>query len=286
MRVQFEHIAALSDRSFHYRTFQLPCFDASYHFHPEYELTLIVRSEGKRFVGHDITDFGAGDLVLIGKNLPHCWKNEDSAKDNQAESVVIQFREDFLGTAFFQKPEMVEIARLLEKSAGGIAFHGGVRNRVGLEMQTIGKMPPFQQVLALLDILNTLAETNECKVLNKTVWLATLAPSDSERINKVYAYLVENFRQEIDLDHAASSIHMTPTAFCRYFKKMTKKTFFDLVTEYRVRYASQLLVNQPDKSVTEICFESGFGNVSHFNKQFKAVTNYTPLHYRKAFEKH
>ncbi|MFN8358221.1 MAG: AraC family transcriptional regulator [Spirosomataceae bacterium] len=284
MRVQFEHISASLDRSFNFRTFCLPAFDGAYHYHPEYELTLIVHSSGKRFVGNDIAEFQAGDLVLIGPNLPHCWKNDDSVPNHQAESVVIQFREDFLGADFFQKPEMADIARLLQKSAAGIVFSGAVQSRIGREMQMLGKMPPFQQLLSLLDILDTLAHADEYRLLNETVWLGALSQSDSERINKVYAYLVENFRQDIDLNHAAEAIYMTPTAFCRYFKRMTKKTFFDVVTEYRVRYASQLLVNHPDKSVTEVCFESGFGNVSHFNKQFKTVTNFTPLHYRKAFE--
>lgn len=149
----------------------------------------------------------------------------------------------------------------------------------------MAQLPPFQQLLSLLDILNTLATTETYQLLNTSAWTNTLPATENERINKVYSYLVENFRHEIHLDDAAASIGMTPTAFCRYFKRTTKKTFIDLVTEYRVKFACQLLVTHPDKTAAEICFESGFGNLSHFNKQFKAVTNYTPLHYRKEFTK-
>jgi AraC-like DNA-binding protein len=284
MQAHFEYVGDAPNRSFVYRCVKLPYFDAPYHYHPEYELTLITHSEGKRFIGHDIADFVSGDLVLVGANLPHCWKNDNPQIDNQAEGIVIQFREDFLGEELWQKPEFAPINKLLRLSKGGLAFGGQVKTRVGREMRMMVGLPAFQQVLCLLDLLQTLATSAEYQQLNP-VEVTMLPSAEYERINKVYSYVVENFRQEIHLDDAAASIGMTSTAFCRYFKRVTKKTFIDVVTEYRVKYACQLLVNHPDKTATEVCFESGFGNLSHFNKQFKTITQRTPLHYRKEFAK-
>lgn len=284
MQAHLEYIGQPNNLSFVQRHIRVPYFDAPYHYHPEMELTLITRSRGKRFVGHDIADFEEGDLVLIGANLPHCWKNDNANIDNEAEALVIQFRDDFLGSELWQKPEFLSISKMLRMAAGGIAFGGQVRNRAGKEIKMMANLPPLQRVLSLLDLLQTLAESDEFEVLSapdQSVWPA----AEYERINKVYSYIVENFRKEIHLDDAAATISMTSTAFCRYFKRITKKTFIDVVTEYRVKYACQLLVNHPDMTATEVCFDSGFGNLSHFNKQFKAVTQYTPLHYRKEFTK-
>jgi len=112
--------------------------------------------------------------------------------------------------------------------------------------------------------------------------MATSSVSQQERINPVFAYLVENFRQSVSLYKAASVANMTPNAFCKYFKKITRKTFMETIIEYRLNYATQQLI-QSDKPISEIAFESGFGDVSHFYKMFKVKMGLSPLNYRKKF---
>jgi AraC-like DNA-binding protein len=263
---------------------QLSCsyFDAPYHFHSEFELTLIVKSEGKRFVGSNMVDFQVGDLVLLGPNLPHCWKNDGLGQEDSSKAITILFKEDFWGEQFFANPETEPIRLLLEKSKSGLQIIGKTRDRIAKEMGFLMNMPPFQRMLGLLDLLNTIAISSDVQIIDSDPQQYVLNASDLDRISKVYAYVVENYTQELHLETAAHLANMTETAFCRYFKKVTKKTFLDLVTEYRIKHACNLLANS-DKQVTEVCFESGFGNISHFNKQFKQVTGQSPLSYRKIF---
>jgi AraC-like DNA-binding protein len=282
MKASLEQLANTTDGSFLFRQFNLPYFDAPYHFHPEFELTLILKSEGKRFVGNQVADFKEGDLVLLGANVPHCWKNDGIGNENSARSIVVQFKEDFLGQDFFKNAETQPIKNLLDKAKSGILISGKTRDRVAREMIFLQTIPPFQKLLGLLDLLNTIATSNDFQIIDNQPDKYDLSAVDMERINKVYAYVIEHYTQDIHLETAAHLTNMTETAFCRYFKKITKKTFLDLVTEFRIKHACNLL-NSTDKQVAEVCFESGFGNISHFNKQFKVVTGYSPLNYRKMF---
>jgi AraC-like DNA-binding protein len=282
MKASLEQLANTADGSFLFRQFNLPYFDAPYHFHPEFELTLILKSEGKRFVGNQVADFKEGDLVLLGANVPHCWKNDGIGNENSARSIVVQFKEDFLGGGFFKNAETQPIKALLDKAKSGILISGKTRDRVAREMIFLQTVPPFQKLLGLLDLLNTIATSKDFEIIDNQPNKYDLSAVDLDRINKVYAYVIEHYTQDIHLETAAHLTNMTETAFCRYFKKITKKTFLDLVTEFRIKHACDLL-NSTDKQVAEVCFESGFGNISHFNKQFKVVTGYSPLNYRKMF---
>ncbi|MFC0185506.1 AraC family transcriptional regulator [Pseudarcicella hirudinis] len=253
-------------------------------FHPEFELTLIVKKAmEKRFVGNQVNDFQAGDLVLLGSDLPHCWQNNHFSNDEEAaQSIVIQFKEDFIGEKFFQSPEAKPIRDLLQNAKCGIQITGKTRDRIAKEIQFLLHASPFQRLLGLLDLLNTIANSNDIQLIDKQQGVYNLSQIDLKRINKVYAYVISHYTQEVHLDEAAHLANMTETAFCRYFKKVTKKTFLDLVTEFRVKHACNLLTST-EKPVSEICFESGFGNISHFNKQFKGLMNMSPLNYRKIF---
>lgn len=282
MKASFKQLGSATDNSFLFGQFSYPYFDVQYHFHPEIELTLILKSEGKRFVGNHVSDFEEGDLVLLGPNVPHCWKNEGIGSENSSRSIVMQFKEDFLGEQFFNNPETLPIRTLLAKSKSGILIKGKTRDRVAREMIFLLTVPPFQKLLGLLDLLNTIAISKDYEVIDNQPDKYDLSAIDLDRINKVYAYVIENYTQEVHLETAAHLANMTETAFCRYFKKITKKTFLDLVTEFRIKHACNLLTTT-DKQVAEVCFESGFGNISHFNKQFKSLMNESPLNYRKMF---
>jgi AraC-like DNA-binding protein len=282
MKASLEQLENSTDGSFLFRQFNLPYFDAPYHFHPEFELTLILKSEGKRFVGNQVADFKEGDLVLLGPNVPHCWKNDGIGTENSSRSIVVQFKEDFLGDKFFENIETQPIKALLEKAKSGVLISGKTRDRVAREMIFLQTVPPFQKLLGILDLLNTVATSKDFEIIDNQPDKYDLSAIDLDRINKVYAYVIEHYTQDIHLETAAHLTNMTETAFCRYFKKITKKTFLDLVTEFRIKHACNLLTTS-DKQVAEVCFESGFGNISHFNKQFKVFTGYSPLNYRKMF---
>ncbi len=283
MKPAFEQVDSPLHHSFLLREYALPAFDAPYHVHPEIELTLILSSRGRRFVGTHIADFSPGDLVLLGSNLPHCWRNDARNRD-PARSIVVQFRSDFLGETFWQAPELNPVARLLERARVGLQFTGKTAARVADQMQALVGGEPLARLTGLITVLHGLATSNEVKVLDAEYHATAMTAADCERINRVYVYVAEHFQTVIRLDEVARLVSMTPQAFCRYFKKTTRKTFIELVNDYRIRYASQVLTAHRDKSVAEVCFESGFGNVSHFNNRFRLAMGQSPLQYRRAFE--
>lgn len=280
MMLSTEHITSRLNTSFSFERTSLSYFDAPYHAHSEYELTLILKSEGKRFVGNHIANFNEGDLVLVGPNVPHCWKNDGIGLEHSSQAIVIQFKPTFLGEGFLDLPELTAVYSLLAQAKTGIQINSLTRQRISKEILFLLNVPPIQKLLGLIDILNTIANSTDYAILEHNLTTEELPKADLDKITKVYAYVVSNYTQEVHLDTVAYLAGMTETAFCRYFKRITGKTFLDLVTEFRINHACDLLIHS-DKQVAEVCFESGFGNISHFNKQFKTVTGFSPLHYKK-----
>ena len=282
MKASFESIKASDHHSFIARRFEEDGFSAPYHFHPEYELTLIVQGNGKRYVGTHMNDYSTGDLVLLGSNLPHCWKTAASAIDKKSISIVIQFQKDFLGKAFFTAPEARRILQLLNNSSYGIQFTGNT-SLLQQEMQKILDEPDsFKKLLSILNILHELAVAHEYVLLDKQNAYPSLSLNEKERIHAAMGYIVENFQNNISLKAIAAIANMTPQAFCKYFKKMSRKTFIEVVNDYRIDFAIGQLVNT-EKSIVQIGFDSGFNDISNFYKTFKDRTKQSPLCYRKAF---
>jgi AraC-type DNA-binding domain-containing proteins len=283
LKASYEVLQPPGNHSFLVRTFGKTGFAAPYHFHPEYELTWIVKGSGKRYAGSNMAGFSDGDLVLLGPHVPHCWKLQPDGKKSAARSVVIQFTTDFLGNDFFSKAELVKIHQLFHRSSSGIQF---IKRTPALVQQQIKELTEeknnFKQLIRLLEILQQLAVSKDYVLLDQQRLISELSPANQTRINPIFAYLVDNFRREVSLNKVAAIAGMTPNAFCKYFKRITRKTFMETVIEYRINYATQQLI-QSDKSISDICFESGFGDISHFYKMFKAKMQVSPLHYRQQF---
>jgi AraC-like DNA-binding protein len=281
-KASVEILAPSKRESFLITRFDKKGFLAPFHFHPEYELTCILEGKGKRFVGNNMSGFQNNELVFIGSNLPHCWKLTPS-KNTKASSIVIQFNYRFLGSGFFEKPEIANIQKLLKRSERGIEFRGKMKEAANETMlQLLEEKNGFKKLILLLEILNKLSVSKEYILLNKNGSVSEQSENNRERINKVLAYIVDNFHNEISLNKAAEIIGMTPNAFCKYFKKITRKTFMETVINYRINFATQQLI-ETDKTIADVCFESGFGDISHFYKMFTSRMEISPLNYRKQF---
>lgn len=248
-----------------------------WHYHPEIELVYVKGGSGKRQIGSHVSYYSNGDLILVGSNLPHCGFT-DKLTGNDSETVI-QMKTDFLGSDFFGIPEMRKISSLFEMAKGGVSFSGKTKRKVGEKMEILEYQTDFQRLLSILNILNELGNSKEFKILNAEGFSMETEVKDNDRINTVFNYVKTNFKEEITLDEIGELVSMTVPSFCRYFKKITNKTFTQFVNEYRLVHASKLLAEQP-LSITEVCFESGFNNFSHFNKQFKAFTGQNPSEYR------
>lgn len=287
MKASLEHLSENINQPIQLKEIVQARFDAPYHFHPELELTLIISGEGKRFIGNQISDFSPGDLVLLGSNLPHCWQNHrkdwlTSDEDLEAaQAIVIHFKRDFLGEKFLENDACKNIRQLLDRAKSGLTILGPTQDRIAREILKLKELAPFPRLLAFLQILQSLTIGGaDVQPIDTNEGGYTVSKIDLERINRIYAYIIAHYTQEVHLDEVAHLANMTETAFCRYFKKVTQKTFVEIVTEFRIKHACQML-RTSQKTMVEICFESGFGNLSHFNKQFKQWMKVPPLQYRK-----
>ena len=278
-KLNFEVITPIFGNSFKLETFDEYHVNhyKSWHYHPEIELVYINGGAGKRQIGSHMSYFNDGDLILIGKNLPHCGFT-DRFTGNKKETLV-QFKEDFLGSQFFEIPEMELIKNLFTLAEQGLAFHGETKARIGHAMENLGKLDDFKRLLSILDILHELSQSAEMQILNAEKFAISTEVSKQNRINKIFNYVKNNFHQPIPLETVSSLSGMTEPSFCRYFKKTTSKTFTQFVNEYRLVHASKLLAEK-QMAISDIAFEAGFQNVSHFTRLFKQFTGMSPSAYR------
>jgi AraC-like DNA-binding protein len=250
---------------------------AFWHFHPEIELVYVNKGQGKRHIGNHLSYFNNSQLILLGSNLPHHGFT-DRLTSNGSETLI-QFKPDFLGDAFFEVPEMNNIVQLLERGKKGILFKPETKKVVGPKMENLINYKGFDRIVKLLEILNDLAISEDYTLLNADGYAFETKPQDSAKIDIIYKYINANFKNHISLEEMADKVSMTVPAFCRYFKKATGKTFTKLVNEYRVVHATKLL-SESQMTITDICFECGFNNFSHFNKLFNEFTGKSASAYR------
>jgi len=248
-----------------------------WHFHPEYEIVYVEAETGVRHVGDHISKYEGSDLVFIGPNIPHL--NFDYGVKTIAETVVIQMKEHFLGQPFFALPEITAINELFEKAKGGIAFYGETKKMVGERLKQLPSLPHFQQLVELLQICQLLATSEEYSLLHSRPIANASLLKEQQRLHKIYHFIETNYQKDIDVNRVATLTHLTTAAFCRYFKKTTHLTFTDFVNQYRINQAKKLLLH--DKNVTEACYESGFENLSHFNKTFKKIAGENPSSFKR-----
>ena len=251
-----------------------------WHYHPEIEIIFVSGGSGKRQIGSNISNFTNGDLILLGSNLPHCGLTNENT--NNEYEVVIQFSQDFLGNKFWNAPEMQRILSMLETAKSGIVFGEKVKKALRNKIRTLSELSYLDKLLTFIEILDELAHTKDFKILNAGKYYLQTQKEDNDRINLIFNHVKDNFKNQISLEEVAGLATMTVPSFCRYFKKITNKTFTQFVNEYRITHSLKLLAEQP-MSITDICFESGFNNFSYFNKTFKEHTQKSPSQYRKEF---
>ena len=259
------------------RTERLDSSTAYWHFHPELELHYVNKGHGKRHVGSHISYFNNSQLLLVGSNLPHKGFTKDIT--NNGKETIIQFKKEFLGDTFFELPEMKDINKLFERAKKGLLFNPKIKKEIGPKIEDLVNYEGYERVIQFLNVLHELALSDDYRVLNPEGFNFEAEPQNTAKIDIIFKYVNSNFKNQIPLDDIASEVSMTVPAFCRYFKKVTGKTFTKLVNEYRVVHATKLL-QESQSSITDICYECGFNNFSHFNKLFKEVTGKSASHYR------
>ncbi|KZS38963.1 hypothetical protein AWE51_14780 [Aquimarina aggregata] len=262
-----------------------PCLDSVWHYHPEFELLYISSSFGIRFVGDNVSPFNSGDLVLVGSYLPHLWRNdmayyndEENKGVKKVKTIVTKFTKDFLGEDTFSNPEFSEIDKLLKESKYGISFGEDVSLELREKLIELPNLSRLEQSIQLLNILYRLSKTEKRIFLSSTD-MRQFTKKHSHRIDRVIKYISDNYAIEITLNDVAEVACMTTNSFCRFFKKMTNKSFTQFLNEVRIRNASRMLV-QENVSVSTVCYAVGYNSITNFNKQFKQIMGTTPKDYR------
>lgn len=263
-----------------------PFFDPNWHFHPEYQLFIVLEGTGTRFVGDSLQRFKPGDLVFTGPNLPHLWRSDQEYYEGKhhlmTRGIVIYFHDNFLGEALLGKNELYMIRQLLSKAKRGMKITDGTADKVRHMMKELLKLEGFSSILQLLNILHILAESQEYQLLTSDSYCNTLKRSDTDRMNKVYDLILERFTQKITLEEVAALAYMTPSSFSRYFRSHANKTFSQMLSEIRIGHASKLMIEK-NMSVAEAGFKSGFQTLSNFNRQFRAIHHRSPSEYKRAY---
>lgn len=285
MKPVFEQTPHALWESFHCEVVRGDSYHAAWHFHPEYQLTLVIKSNGHRLVGDQISPLAAGDLVFVGSNLPHVWQQDQSRPGDPPHTVhaiIVRFLETFAGKDFLEIPEMEPIRRLFRRSARGLQVAGRTREAVSDKMRRLPDLTGLERISGLFSILDTLARSKELKPIASPDFLPILDHSDQDRMQRVCNYINKHLMGGIERARVAREAHLSEGAFSRFFKLRTGKTLPQFVNELRVGRACRLLVEDESK-ITDVALDCGFLNLTNFNRRFLEITGRSPGNYRRQF---
>lgn len=287
MKPHFHKVPVQIESSFSVRHDILPNFGTTWHYHPELELHYTIKGEGVRLVGDNISNFSAGELILLGENLPHTWHckeayfSDDPARN--VEAIVLQFLPNCLGNDFLQLPEARLFNQLFEKAKRGMVISGHTRERLTSLILAATEAENVDRIIILLSMLKILSETTDYKPVTTANTFYQTNAFETERLNAICSYTLNNYKKIITLEEIAEISNLTITSFCRYFKIMTKKTYYDFLTEIRISHACRYII-EDNYAIAHISEECGFKNIASFYRQFKKVTGMTPFTYKRKYQ--
>jgi AraC-like DNA-binding protein len=273
-----ERIPLSGPASLALREFNVPAFRYPWHQHPEIELTWILKGSGLRHVGDSVEPFHAGDFCLLGANVPHMWLSPEDAPRGGVRSLVVQFDPARWGKEILQLPEFARISGLFARAARGLNFDASVAVRLRRKM--FRRISLLHQFTTLLEILEELAEHSGGRSLALAPWCDGKRPASDDRLRTVLAYLSENAGGPVSQADAARRVRLSPAAFSRFFRRSVGKTFQAYLTDLRLSEACRQLL-ESKRTVSEIAFDSGFGNLSNFNRSFRIARGMSPGEFRR-----
>lgn len=284
MKPFYQKLVSLPLQSVIFYDEEVPHFSVPWHFHPEMEILLVVRSSGMCYVGDGIHRFAEGEISIIGENIPHWWKSDSKYLDPEntsgVKALIIQFKKEVFETNFIQLHEMNAIRNLFGRLQRGIRFNGKSRKILGEQVQKIFRQKGIRRIAELLVLLDMMAKASDFEYHSSIGYSKIINSYDFSRFNNIHEYLIRNFTKPINLAGIAEKANMCPTAFCRYFRKHTGRTFVSFLNEIRIGYACRLIVEE-NVPVNMACAQSGFNNMAHFNKTFKKIFGLSPSEYLK-----
>jgi len=271
--------------SFHIQINEMPYQYDQVHYHPEYQLSLIVKGKGNLSIGDSVEAFNSGDIYLIAPNVPHVFKNEsvyfEAPKAAQSHMISIFFLTHSFGGSFLQLPELVKINDFLKETTRGVKINSTLARELKLLIFDLVEANGAQRIIGLLQLLNIMALSKDKQFISNIPYDSKVTTTDST-MNRIFNYIAKNFDQPISLEQVSKIAHLNKYAFCRYFKKVTHKSFVVYLNEFRVSMACKFLLKET-YSISQIGFLVGYNNISNFYKQFKKIMKVTPSKYRELY---
>lgn len=281
-KASLEEILPDQGSSFAYKVYKSDagCPAVLWHLHPEFELVYIKHGNGNCHVGKHFSRYEDGLLIFLGPHLPHfSFSNREFSPHIE---VVLQMREEMMNQIFGQAPEFVSIRQLFERSRQGLVFRENTKHFIGQQLMELESLPPLKRLIHLTTILEELATCDQYQVLEAGGPAFELKSNDRKKVDQITEYVEHHYLEEVRLEDIANIVHMTVPAFCRFFKRVTQRTFVTYLNEVRLSHACGLLL-QRQTNISEVAYASGFGNVSHFHRLFKEAMGQTPRSYQGAF---
>jgi AraC-like DNA-binding protein len=282
MKARPFQITKTKEESFYVQEDKQDFFYDQLHTHPEIQLTYIYESSGTRFIGSSIDKFEANEIYVIGSNIPHMFKNHpeyyEKMKSRKAHAISIFFNQEMFGDSFYKMPEVYKIRDLVQMSMLGIKL--SAENTSGYKNQFLKvlKNSGFERLNSFLILLQNISTHEELKPLSHFTHVQQSNEEEGQRLNKVITFITQNYTRKISIEEIAGIANLSISAFCRYFKLHTRKSFIGFLNDYRVGMACKMLLEK-EKNIAEVCYQTGFNNISNFNRQFKSLTGYTPSDY-------
>ena len=277
MKTLIQKIHLEENESFACRVYKTPIFETNWHKHEEFELIVITEGNGTAMIGDYVGEYKQGDVYFLASNLPHWFRKSQSKMIGCA--VVIHFTNSIFGDSIIAIPEMKNIAQLLQKN-NGIQLDKKLQKDITINILEIEKSKGINRVIQLLQCLQKIATTKNYKIITEN--FADNSSKINPAIEKIIDYSFRNYLNPITLQEIAKVAEMSIPTFCRFFKKNIKKTYFEFLQDIRISHACKLL-NNTNKPIMDVCYESGYNSWAHFSKQFKTVTKMSPTSYRKKF---
>jgi len=273
------------DNSFVVKYDNFPHFIFPWHFHDEYEIVYIMKSTGKKFAGDAVEKFAPGDLSMFGSNLPHFYLNDPAYycgdPDLMVNAFVIQFRKNYFSPSQLLEPEFAFVKKLLERTSSGLTFSAESITEAGKMIQEIYQKSGIERYLLFVKLLDFLGKS-EARPITTPDYMNTSSAQGDPRMAKIYRFTTKHYNRKIVLEEAASVAGMNVTAFCRYFRQKSGKTYAQFIKELRISLACKFLKHGNQK-IGQISDEAGFNNLSNFNRQFKSIIGKSPTEYREFY---
>ena len=255
-----------------------------WHYHPEIEIAYSYKGKGTVFVGDTVEILREHDLLMFGSNLPHTTQRDYSYYEKHLNekplAVIVQFLPGFLGWDLYKAPEFQRLDRLFKVAGRGIRFTGKSREKIGKKLMAMQTLSPSTRLLRLLSILVELAECEQYELLCSEGFVNVYGELHHARLNMVYEYSVNHFMERIALEKVADLANLTPAAFCRFFKSRTGATYHEYLATLRINFSCKLLAENRIV-ISEVARQSGFQNLSLFNRKFKELKGVTPSEFQR-----